>query len=77
MPAWKHTNMWTPGMYQKYRKYVETTVPNAPKGVFEGAHEDAPISPSDCSLILLSSQDSQSRFVTFLAGVTSPPEELL
>jgi hypothetical protein len=40
MPAWQHTAKWTPEMYQKYRKYVETTVPNSPYGVYEGAHED-------------------------------------
>jgi hypothetical protein len=62
MPAWKHTNVWTPGMYQKYRKYVETTVPNAPKGVFEGAHEDC----ADLSIRLLIDFAEQSGLpVTF------------
>lgn len=49
MPAWKHTSLWTPAVYQKYRKYVEKTVPNASKGVFEGAHEDC----ADLSIRLL------------------------
>ena len=62
MSAWKHTNKWNPDMYQKYRKYVETTVPNAPYGVFEGAHEDC----ADLSIRLLIDFAEQSGLpVTF------------
>jgi hypothetical protein len=49
MPAWKHYNQWDPAMYEKYRKFTETTVPNAPYGTYEGASDDC----ADLSIRLL------------------------
>jgi hypothetical protein len=45
MPAWRHTNRWSPGFYQMYRKYVEAEVPNAGVSdrVKEGAGGDGPL----------------------------------
>jgi hypothetical protein len=63
MPAWQHTKLWSDsGMYQNYRQYVKKTVPNAPTGVFEGAHEDC----ADLSIRLLIDFAEQSGLpVTF------------
>ena len=56
MPAWQHTSQWTSAMYDKYRKYAETTVKTASYGVFEGAHEDC----ADLSIRLLIDFAAQS-----------------